>query len=101
MLERDHGRNSMFQSLFDFRVLHIMSKGYSDRDNPGVRYNIYTLDYGTYVDLLQTQSQPELELGLDDTSSQELVVPFDDRRSIRRVIVEAATLEVNGLSPRY
>jgi hypothetical protein len=90
MIERSHAGHPMVQSLFDFRVLHLLSRGYSDKENPGIRYNIYTLDYGTYVDLIQTQSQPEL--GLIEADDADRVVPFDDRRSIRRIVVEPEIL---------
>jgi hypothetical protein len=61
-------------------------RGYADKDNPGVRYNIYTLDYGTYVTLLGTSKSPE---GFDEMTvvNPDFVVPFDDRRSIRRIIL--------------
>ena len=97
LLERRFARHPVIESLFDFRVLHITAKGYSDRDNPGIRYNIYTLDYGTYVDLLQTQSQPELDLefGVNDVG-EDRMVPFSDRRSIRRVVVGPNILESAG-----
>ena len=48
----------MIQRLFDARVIHFVKRGYADKDNPGVRYNIYTLDYGTYVDLLKQLKNP-------------------------------------------
>jgi hypothetical protein len=97
LLERKYARHPMIESLFDFRVLHVISKGYSDRDNPGLRYNIYGLDYGSYVDLIHTKSQPELELVHHDGTAvvaADRVVPFDDRRSIRRVIVGPEVLDV-------
>ena len=77
----------MVQRLFDARVLHLMKRGYADKDNPGVRYNIYSLDYGTYVDLLNTSKQPELGFGQDEGERSEFIVPFDDKRSIRRIIL--------------
>ena len=90
LLQRDLGRHPVIQGLFDFRVLHLMTKGYSDKDNPGVRYNIYNLDYGTYVDLIQTKKQPTL--GLLDDMTEDAVVPFDDKRSIRRIVVDPSVL---------
>ena len=86
-LERDH----TIQKLFDARVLHQMQRGYADKDNPGVRYNIYTLDYGTFVDLIGTSKQPTIDL-FDEVSEPDLVVPFDDKRSIRRIILDEAVL---------
>jgi hypothetical protein len=71
-----------------------MQRGYADKDKPGVRYNIYTLDYGTYVTLLGTSKEPQMELaaGDDAANNPELVVPFDDKRSIRRIVLNADVL---------
>ena len=62
LLPRELERNTTVQRLFDARVLHPMQRGYADKDHPGVRYNIYTLDYGTYVDLRGTSKEPEVDL---------------------------------------
>jgi hypothetical protein len=98
LLDRRYASHTMIESLFDFRVVHLISRGYSDPDNPGVRYNIYTLDYGTFVDLIQTKRQPELDLrlALSDDADHDRVVPFNDRRSIRRVIVSPELLGDDG-----
>jgi hypothetical protein len=73
-------------------VLHLVQRGYADKDRPGVRYNIYTLDYGTYVDLMNTSRKPDLGFDSFDGDDQEYVVPFDDKRSIRRIILTADIL---------
>lgn len=88
LLEKQYEKHEAIRSLFDFRVLHLVQRGYADKDNPGLRYNIYTLDYGTYVDLLGTQRAPTEDFTetLADTDD-EVIVPFDDRRSIRRIIL--------------
>jgi hypothetical protein len=87
LLERQYERHVVIQQLFDARVLHLMRRGYADKENPGVRYNIYTLDYGTYVDLMNTSKQPTLDFDNGPQDSPEFVVPFDDRRSIRRIVL--------------
>lgn len=87
LVSRELERNSTIQKLFDARVIHLVKKGYSDKDNPGIRYNIYSLDYGTYVDLLNTTKQPELDFVEDREDNDDIVVPFDDKRSIRRIIL--------------
>jgi hypothetical protein len=97
LLPRDLERHPAIQSLFDARVIHHLQRGYADKDNPGVRYNIYTIDYGTYVDLIGTSKQPQLNLFDSDESGSgdikgELVVPFDDKRSIRRIILSESIL---------
>jgi hypothetical protein len=95
MIPRELERHSLVQRLFDARVLHLMQRGYADKDNPGTRYNIYSLDYGTYVDLLNTSKQPQISFA-EFTSDEEFVVPFDDRRSIRRIILTAEILQIQG-----
>lgn len=91
MLAREHSDDPMVQSLFDLRLLHLVSRGYSDKENPGLRYNIYALDYGTYVDLKRTKREPEALVEFDPESppfEQERIVPFADKRSIRRIILD-------------
>ncbi|WP_375515471.1 hypothetical protein [uncultured Nostoc sp.] len=101
LLPRVLEKHDVIQRLFDSRVLHLMQRGYADKDNPGVRYNIYTLDYGTYVDLINTSKQPDLQLSIDfgeeykleNEYSEDRVVPFDDKRSIRKVILTDSILK--------
>ena len=92
MLSREHADNEVIQSLFDLRLVHLISRGYSDKENPGQRYNIYALDYGTYVDLKRTKAEPDAFLFETVTEGEQVtperVVPFADRRSIRRVILQ-------------
>ena len=66
---------------------------YADKDKPGVRYNIYSLDYGTYVDLMNTSKKPDLGFTVSESERPEdFVVPFDDKRSIRRIILPESIL---------
>lgn len=94
MLEKSLESNDVIRSLFDLRIIHLVRRGYADKDNPGLRYNIYTLDYGTYVGLMGTKKAPvdQLELETGD-ASEDVIVPFDDMRSIRRIILRAEHLE--------
>ena len=65
-----------------------MQRGYADKDRPGVRYNIYTLDYGTYVDLMNTSKRPDLGFSVETSGDpSDFIVPFDDKRSIRRIVL--------------
>jgi hypothetical protein len=98
LLPRELENHPIVQRLFDARVLHHMQRGYADKDNPGSRYNIYTLDYGTYVDLLTTKKEPEIEL-IEAEHDDERVVPFDDKRSIRRIILSEKDLRAADESP--
>jgi hypothetical protein len=88
LLPRELSNHRVIHKLFDLRVLHLVQRGYADKDKPGVRYNIYTLDYGTYVDLMNTTRRPEMGFDfLENADPSEYVVPFDDKRSIRRIIL--------------
>ena len=46
-------------------------------------------DYGTYVDLIATNKKPEIEFVSVEkrNSDDDFIVPFDDKRSIRRIIL--------------
>lgn len=101
LLPRQLGDHPIIQRLFDLRVLHLVQRGYADKDKPGVRYNIYCLDYGTYVDLLNTSKRPDLGFTIRDNGDDQLdfVVPFDDKRSIRRIILTQEILEHGSNSP--
>lgn len=93
LLPRELGDDPIVQKLFDLRVLHLVRRGYADKDKPGVRYNIYSLDYGTYVDLMYTSKKPELGFEpIENPSPEEFIVPFDDKRSIRRINLTADIL---------
>jgi hypothetical protein len=76
--------------LYDARVLHVLKRGVSTHDQPGVRYDVFKLDYGCYVDLITTA---KALLGLlpadvqNGTETAYLDVPPDDYRSIRRAIL--------------
>lgn len=88
MIPRDLEKHDIIQKLFDSRVLHLIKRGYADKVNPGIRYNVYTLDFGTYVDLIQTSKEPDIDfLDSENKDGDEFIVPFDDKRSIRRIIL--------------
>jgi hypothetical protein len=74
-------------ALFDARVLHLVRRGYSAQDQPGERYDVWVIDYGAYVDLINTKFAPEgLLAGPDDGSWVD--VPSQDLRAIRRAILD-------------
>lgn len=81
-------------ALFDARVLHLVRKGYSAQDQPGERYDVYVIDYGAYVDLIQTQSAPLGMLPLGEEGEAEpdeggfVEVPTEDLRAIRRAVLD-------------
>ncbi len=102
LLEQKASSNQLIVDLYDARVLHVIKRSVSSMDFPGVRYDVYQLDYGCYVELITTTRAPQ---GLfqatprdgedDDTKAGDqeaswVVVPSDDYRSIRRAILDLA-----------
>lgn len=85
-------KDSLIDFLYDERVLHVLRKGMSSKDSPGARFNVYGIDYGCYVDLINTVNAPK---GLLDSGSdrQEFfaTVPKTDLRSIRRCVLDLST----------
>lgn len=88
-------RHKLIDSLFDSRVLHIIKRGVSTNDKPGVRYQVYKLDYGCYVDLLATAKAPEGLLPGKVSGSYLADVPSDDYRAIRRAILDLEQFEAS------
>lgn len=84
-------KDELIDFLYDARVLHLIRQGVSAQDIPGRRFNVYALDYGCYVDLINTSRAPRglFEADLDGDYGY-VDVPHTDFRSIRRAILELA-----------
>ncbi|PRD45828.1 hypothetical protein C5748_01420 [Phyllobacterium phragmitis] len=79
-------RNEFVDRLFDSRIIHLLKKNISSHDTPGIRYDVFKIDYGCYVELINTQ---KATLGLFEADDGTFVeVPADDYRSIRRAILD-------------
>ncbi|MEX0320061.1 MAG: hypothetical protein AB3N21_19055 [Ruegeria sp.] len=85
-LFRSDAKRTEIEELFDARLLHILKKNISSHDKPGVRYNAYKLDYGCYVNLMNTATATKGMLNAEGDAYVE--VPPDDWRSIRNAILE-------------
>jgi len=83
-------RHSLIDYLFDARLIHVLKRNIAAHDEPGVRYDVYKLDYGCYVDLANTQKSPLGLLPGEDAVGDAcyIDVPPDDYRSIRRAILK-------------
>ncbi|MGQ4266430.1 hypothetical protein [Nocardiopsis changdeensis] len=91
LVNSENARDDLLLALFDARVLHILRRGYSAQDKPGERYDIWGIDYGAYVDLIQTNSAPQGLLPFGDIENEEYInidVPLQDHRAIRRAILD-------------
>jgi hypothetical protein len=81
-------RDPLIDFLYDERVIHVLRKGSSAKDEPGKRFNVYGIDYGCYVDLINTAKAPSAMLDVGDATPEfTIVVPKTDFRSIRRCIL--------------
>jgi hypothetical protein len=82
-------RDELIDFLYDARVLHVIREGVSAQDLPGRRFNVYSLDYGCYVDLINTTRAPMglFEADVDGRAGY-VDVPHTDFRSIRRAILD-------------
>lgn len=92
-------RDARVDQLFDSRLLHVLKKNISSNDEPGKRYDVYKIDYGCYVDLINTAKMPEgLFQASEEGQEDDFVeVPKDDYRSIRRAILRLSSLGEEAL----
>jgi hypothetical protein len=89
-LLRSNVNDPLISLLYDARILHLLKQGVSAQLLPGQRFNVYSLDYGCYVDLIATARAPK-GLLLDDTEEGEttyIEVPKTDFRSIRNSVLD-------------
>jgi hypothetical protein len=84
-----HERSVFIERLLDLRILHLLRRGYAEPQRPGIRYSVFTLDYGTYVEMADSVRRPsgfmrkQKRLLVDN-----MVVPFeDDDRYVSKVVV--------------
>lgn len=91
-LLKSNVKDPLIEYLFDSRILHIIKENIAGKDEPGIRYNVYSIDYGCYVDLINTAKAPrglfEVENDTDaDGVASFKTVPQNDYRAIRRAIL--------------
>jgi hypothetical protein len=89
-------QHPLLRRLYSARLLHLQEREWSHPSNPGERYSIVTMDYGSYVTLKGTKQEvsPVLYTNTADGSSgDEDLVPVDDRRSIRRIVITEDVLQ--------
>lgn len=94
MLESDI-REDLINFLYDSRILHILKTSVSAHDQPGKRYTVYTIDYGCYVDLINTSKAPQGLFQLEH-DQEYIEVPADDYRSIRRAILDLNSMLIQS-----
>ena len=84
-------KDALIDFLYDARVLHLIKEGLSAQDLPGQRFNAFALDYGCYVDLINTSRAPKGLFEVEtETGAEYVEVPRTDFRAIRRAILDIA-----------
>lgn len=93
-------KDDLLDFLYDARVLHITKEGVSAQDLPGKRFNVFSIDYGCYVDLINTNRAPKglFEIEEEDSISY-IEVPQTDYRSIRRAILDIGSFYASQEEP--
>ena len=99
MIPFQNRNHPLLQRLYSARILHLLNVEWSHPHQPGERYSLVTMDYGTFVSFRGTKNEPFQYVFWDSSTDQTEddapadLVPLDDRRSIRRIIVEKAILD--------
>lgn len=101
MVEASKAQSSVLTRLLNERMLHKLPGFYSHKDLPGERYELFNIDYGAYVRFKGTVNEPYqsafpfmLDVPKLPTDEQKFMVPFDDKRSIRRIVFDPDTLKI-------
>ena len=96
LFDKDYERSDMIRSLIDLRLIHLVKRGFTPEDEEsGRQYNVYTLDYGTYVDAMGTDRAPSGDFSREH-AGHSVVVPFHDDRAIKRIVLPADLLTVDA-----
>lgn len=96
-LLRSNERHELIEFLFDARAIHLIKQGVSAQDQPGQRFNVFSIDYGCYVDLINTSNAPQgLLIDQVDGVDKYTDVPLNDFRSIRRSILDLSTFPTSA-----
>jgi hypothetical protein len=62
----------MTRSLMDLRLIHLVKRGFTaEDDETGAQYNVYTLDYGTYVHAMGTDRAPTGDFSSDHAAGED------------------------------
>jgi hypothetical protein len=85
-LLRQGSESHLIEWLYDARLIHLIKRNIAAKDQPGIRFDAYAVDYGCYVDLLTTRGGgPQGLLRVDDENAE---VPDDDLERIRGAILD-------------
>lgn len=101
-LLRQGSESHLIEWLYDARLIHLIRRSISSKDQAGIRFDAYSVDYGCYVDLLSTKGGPKGFLRVEDEDDI-WEVPDDDFENIRGAVLdlgEFAESEAAGIARR-
>lgn len=81
LIPQKYADNKHLLQLIDLRAIHLRKVGYSHKDNSGVAYNVYSIDYGCYV----AENIKQVDL---DSQLINKINTIENFRDIRRVSLE-------------
>jgi hypothetical protein len=103
LVESGKAEHPRLVQLLNERVLHRLGGTYSHPDRPGIRYDLFTVDYGAFAQLRGTVNEVQEDVFWEKASEgalseqqRRLMVPVDDKRSIRRITFDPDALTAVG-----
>lgn len=100
LVDRRHEPIEALQALVDRRVLHVVARNVLDPQLPTRRYSLYSLDYGLYVDLLDSRYALKPEFGRRGKSGASGattdVIPLNNRAYFRGLVLDPELIERSG-----
>lgn len=82
----------LLERLFSARLLHPLNIEWSHPHKPGERYQLITIDYGAYASFKGTKFEPQKVFWETGDTTEQDIVPLDDRKSIRHIVVDKSAL---------
>jgi hypothetical protein len=87
-LVKQEDNTDLVESLYDYRVIHIKQQGYCNPSTPENRYNVYLIDYGSYLNFLG------IRLDDEELLKEYEVVPHDSYKNIMGLVVDSALVSI-------
>ena len=99
----DQKQNSaLIDQLYDARIIHLIKKGISAKNLPGKRFDLYSIDYGCYAELMSTSQKPTALLTEAEGSEIiSLTVPLINHRVIRNSILDLELFNKTNKLPLF
>lgn len=61
ILPSNESGSKEIQQLVDLRLLHLLKQGWSSKGTPGKRFDVFSIDYGAFISILETKIGKEVQ----------------------------------------